>query len=51
VPPEYQSPYRADFNTFAGADSAQVTQAKTSAAAFLKQEVARVRAKMQQEGA
>jgi ABC-type glycerol-3-phosphate transport system substrate-binding protein len=51
VPPEYQSPFRADFNNFAGADAAQVTLAKTSAAAFLKQEVARVRAKMKQEGA
>ncbi len=51
VPPEYQSPYRADFNTFVGADAPTLLTGKVTPAEFLKNETARTRAKMKQAGA
>jgi ABC-type glycerol-3-phosphate transport system substrate-binding protein len=46
VPPEYQSPFRADFETFTGADAPLLLQGKTSPAAWLKTEAGKIRAEM-----
>ena len=51
VPPEYQSPYRPDFETFSGADAPLLLQNKLSPAAFLNKESERVRAAMRKSGA
>ena len=46
VPPEYQSPFRPDFETFTDNDAANLYTRKTTPAAFLSSEAKRVRTKM-----
>lgn len=46
VPAEYQSPYRADFETFTGADAPILLQGKASPSAWLKKEADKIRAEM-----
>lgn len=46
VPAEYQSPYRADFETFTAADSPILLQGKISPATWLKKEADKIRGEM-----